>query len=641
MTEQSHPSPRPALVAGLVGAVVLAVLLVAVAGAKPFEVVGAADPGVVVRLAIALTRVVADLSGTLTIGYLAFALFFTQPQRNGLMSPRAYRAVIPAGRWAIAWALSALAMVPLSVFGLTGEPVGRVLANFGGPLRALGAPKSWLIAAVLALGVVIGTRIIVRWRAVAVVLMTGVAALLPPLSTGHSAADVDHDWGTTALLIHVPAAALWLGTLVPLIGELRRGSTDVAVLARRQARMGLACAGGVVASGLISAAVLIRDPADLVRTQYGATVLAVAAATVAVIVLLARRPSTPTVGHLLARTALLLLIVGASASTAELAPPSLGLHTETIYQTLIGFDLHGAPTALRLALDWRIDVLFAPLCVVLASVYLLGLRRASAAGLSWPRSRTVSWLAGCALLLIATSSGLGRYEPAMFSVHMASHMLISMFVPLLLVQGAPLTLAAAVLRPAADDAPYGPREWIQAAGSSAIARTLTNPFSALILFTGAPLLLYFTPLYDAAARYHWAHLLLDIVFLLIGYVFVWTVVGVDPIPRPLPNLARLGLLLASAPVCTVFGALVFTTTRVIGNGVSSAAMYSALGLPWVSSLLADQRIAGVIALVAGDGMVFAAVLVLLVRWSRVDSDSAEADIANPASLLAERIQQRL
>ena len=38
----------------------------------------------------------------------------------------------------------------------------------------------------------------------------------------------------------------------------------------------------------------------------------------------------------------------------------------------------------------------------------------------------VAWLLGCLVLLFATSSGLGRYMPAMFSMHMAAHMLLSM-----------------------------------------------------------------------------------------------------------------------------------------------------------------------------------------------------------------------
>lgn len=50
-------------------------------------------------------------------------------------------------------------------------------------------------------------------------------------------------------------------------------------------------------------------------------------------------------------------------------------------------------------------------------------------------------MSGCAVLLIATSSGVGKYAPAVFSVHMGAHMALSMLGPVLLVLGAPITLA--------------------------------------------------------------------------------------------------------------------------------------------------------------------------------------------------------
>ena len=69
----------------------------------------------------------------------------------------------------------------------------------------------------------------------------------------------------------------------------------------------------------------------------------------------------------------------------------------------------------------------------------------------------------------ATSSGLGRYGPAMFSVHMIAHMMLSMMIPVLLVLGGPVTLALRALPPAGRGNPPGPREWIQAAIHSAPA----------------------------------------------------------------------------------------------------------------------------------------------------------------------------
>ena len=78
-------------------------------------------------------------------------------------------------------------------------------------------------------------------------------------------------------------------------------------------------------------------------------------------------------------------------------------------------------------------------------LYLLAVRRLHRRGDSWPPGRTVAWLAGCAMVLFATSSGLGRYAEAQFSIHMIAHMLLGMIAPILLVLGGPVTLALRVL----------------------------------------------------------------------------------------------------------------------------------------------------------------------------------------------------
>jgi putative copper resistance protein D len=106
--------------------------------------------------------------------------------------------------------------------------------------------------------------------------------------------------------------------------------------------------------------------------------------------------------------------------------------------------------------------------------------------------------------------------------------------------------------------------------------------------------------------------------LVIGYLFAWTVIGIDPLPRPLPSLARLGLLLAAMPCDIVFGAALINTRTVIGNGPSAANMYSALALPWVPSPLTDQHTAGLIALAVGEVSLLLAIAALIARWHHLD-----------------------
>jgi putative copper resistance protein D len=240
---------------------------------------------------------------------------------------------------------------------------------------------------------------------------------------------------------------------------------------------------------------------------------------------------------------------------------------------------------------------------------------------------------GCGVVLVATSSGIGRYEPASFSAHMTSQMLLATVAPLLLALGGPITLARAAARPSPPGLP-GAHDWIGLVDDSALMRAMTHPIVALGVFAGSPFLVYFGGIFDEAARFHWAHLALDGFFLAVGYVFAWTVVGVDPLPRSLIPLGRLGVLLIAAPFCAVFAALVMTTHRVLGNGLSAGNMYSSLLLSWHPNLLDDQRLGGIVALIASDGTLFAALVVLLVRsrgdrdaWWDIDADGGLSSIA--------------
>ena len=204
----------------------------------------------------------------------------------------------------------------------------------------------------------------------------------------------------------------------------------------------------------------------------------------------------------------------------------------------IGYDLAGPPTVARVLFDWRFDLIFGTAAIVFAVVYLPecdGYGAAATPGRPAGHSR---WLCGCAMLLIATSSGLGRYMPAMFCMHMIAHMLLSMLVPILLVLGAPMTLALRALPAAGRGDPPGPREWLLAALHSRFSRFFTNPIVATVMFVAGFYGLYFSGLFDAAVDKHGAHVAMNVHFLLSGYLFYWVVIGIDPTPRPIPPSAR-------------------------------------------------------------------------------------------------------
>jgi cytochrome c oxidase assembly factor CtaG len=326
-------------------------------------------------------------------------------------------------------------------------------------------------------------------------------------------------------------------------------------------------------------------------------------------------------GNLLVRLAAVEVLVmfatiGIAVALARTPPPPLQYLPGQV-ELELGYPIGAPPTLLNLLTAWRFDLIFGTLAIVLAVLYLLGVRKLLARGDDWPMGRVVAWLAGCAVLLFATSSGIGRYAPAMFSVHMETHMMLSMLAPVLLVLGGPVTLALRALPVAGKDGIPGPREWLLALVRSPLSKFLTNPIVALVLFVGSFYLLYFSGLFDWALDKHWAHLLMNAHFLLVGYIFYWPVIGIDPSPRRMPHIARLGMVFASLPFHAFFGVILMSMQTVIGER-----FYQLLALPWNADLLSDQRLGGGIAWAAGELPLLIVLVALLVQWARADDREA-------------------
>jgi putative copper resistance protein D len=285
---------------------------------------------------------------------------------------------------------------------------------------------------------------------------------------------------------------------------------------------------------------------------------------------------------------------------------------------LLGYELPGAPSPLRMLTFWRFDTFLSVGGLLLAALYLAGVVRLRRRGDPWPAGRSVAWLAGCAALVFATSSGVRAYGSAMFSIHMVEHTALNMFVPVLLVLGAPITLALRVLPSAAPGAPPGPREWIVRAVHSPFTRFLSNPITAFVLFVGSLYAVYFTPLFDTLVRYHWGHDVMSLHFLLTGYLFYWAIIGVDPGPRRLPFIGRLALLFATMPFHALFGIAMMTKPSAVGGDY-----YSTMALPWIPSLTTDQHLGGAIAWGASEVPVVIVVIALVTQWARQDRHTSE------------------
>jgi cytochrome c oxidase assembly factor CtaG len=403
---------------------------------------------------------------------------------------------------------------------------------------------------------------------------------------------------------------------------------------------------------VLNALVRVQLP-DLVRTSYGwllvAKVLALSLLGVlgwrqrrVSLTALAADPGArrPLIRLALTEAALFGVTFGIAVGLGRTPPPPEP-KIPSATEVAIGYDFAGPPTVARVLFDWRFDLLFGTAAIIGALVYLAGMWRLRRRGDAWPAGRTVAWLLGCAVLLFTTSSGLGRYMPAMFSMHMIAHMLLSMLVPVLLVLGAPVTLALRALPTAGRGSPPGPREWLLAALHSRVSQFLTHPIVATVLFVAGFYGLYFGGLFDAAVSNHAAHILMNVHFLLSGYLFYWVVIGVDPTPRPVPHLVKIGMVFASLPLHAFFGVVMMGMDTVLGES-----FYRSLQLPWHTDLIGDQHLGGAIAWAAGEVPLVIVMLALLIQWRRSDQRTAkrldraadrddDADLAAYNAMLAE------
>jgi putative membrane protein len=158
----------------------------------------------------------------------------------------------------------------------------------------------------------------------------------------------------------------------------------------------------------------------------------------------------------------------------------------------------------------------------------------------WPWWRTLLFLTGCCLLGYALTPESLPWPAGDFRGHLLQHLLIGMFAPLCLVLGAPVTLLLRTL-------PHRAGRAVGRLLRSRLVHAVANPIVALTLNLGGLAVLYFTPLYSATTSNGTVHLLVQVHFLVAGYLFAWAVAGPDPAPgRPgVPaRLVMLGVAIA-------------------------------------------------------------------------------------------------
>lgn len=264
---------------------------------------------------------------------------------------------------------------------------------------------------------------------------------------------------------------------------------------------------------------------------------------------------------------------------------------------------------------WSIQPLPFILTVWIAGLYLYGVSVLHRRGDRWPVGRTIAFVPiGMGSFFFATSSGMATYDTTLLSVHMVQHMLLSMLVPMAMALGAPVTLALRTLRPA-------PRRWLLVVLHSRVARVLTFPPLTFLLYVTSPWQLYFTDWYPATLHSAYLHEMNHVHLVLVGCLFFWPIIGVDPVPGKVAYPFRMLLVVLTLPFHAFLGVTIMGQEELIA-GSYYAGLQDGPMAGWLPDPADDQHLAGGILWGSGDLVALALFGVLFVQWVR--SSMAEA-----------------
>ena len=620
-------SPRALRAAGpvILAVSALVVLIWALAfggGAAPLAI---GDPGPVARWGLPTVKLVVNLSAAGMVGALVTALYALRA------GEREFDVALDVASISAAIFTVSAAVTGFLTFVDAFNPAIDAGPEFGTQLGRFvietEVGRTWLITTVAGAALTVLTFAVRSWTATVFVAILAAASLVPMGTQGHSGEEAFHHEAMTALILHIIAAAVWLGGLILLVVVRPLLDRDrLATVVARYSSIAIAAFVVVAVSGTVRAAIGLQNW-DALLSPYGAILCVKIVALIALGVFGAWY-RTRLIGRLpgdAASRAFWTLIVfelvlmgaasGAAAGLARTPPPGSSAlpGSPTPAEVLTGAPLPPELTPLGWLTSWNIDLLWAVAAGFGVFFYAMGVWRLRRRGDAWPIYRTVLWMIGLALLVWVTGGAINVYQDYLFSVHMVGHMLLTMAVPLMLVAGAPVTLAARAIRKR-EDGTRGGREWILWAVHSPVARVLTNPFVAAGLFIGSLWVFYYTDLFRWSLYDHLGHEWMVAHFLITGYLFVLTLIGIDPVPYRLPYPGRLLLLIGVMAMHAFFGIAIM-----MQEGLMIAEWFGSMGRTWGATPLEDQYVGGGVAWSIGEIPTLILAIIVAIQWSRSDA----------------------
>ena len=631
MTPFSNRSVAASLVAscGLLVAIILGLAIGG--GADPLQF---SDPGPIIRYGTPIAKGLMNLSMAIAIGSLVLAAFAAN-DKSVVLRKLLNLAAVSAAIWAVVGSVHFL----LSFISVSG-------ASFS--LQASFSQGLLVYATEIELGISLALNLLAALAIATLALMVssltgtlltaalGLASLIPIALIGHASGTKDHSLAVNSLGMHLVGIVIWVGGLIALYAIRPELKGSAKPMAQRFSSLALVSFVLVGISGIGSTYVRIPDIQSL-ASPYGLLL----AIKVSFLIGLGVFGAVYRKGILekidqkgsffklaLLEISIMGLAIGTGTALARTAPPvdQGAFITPTPAQLLTGEYLPPELTLETFFTVSKVDILWLVIAIWAMGAYLVGVRVLKNRGDSWPVARTASWLLGMALLIFTTSGSLNAYQEYLFSVHMIAHMSLTMAIPVLLVPGAPVTLLMRAVQKRSDES-KGVREWVLWAVHTKPAMFIAHPGFAAVNFAASLVIFYFTPIFDWATREHIGHQWMIVHFLITGYLFVQSLIGIDPGPARVSYPFRLVTLIAVMAFHAFFGVALMT-----GSGLLLPDWFGAMGRTWGLSPLEDQQQGGAIAWGIGELPTIALAIIVSWQWFKSDRrDSVRLDRASNRS----------
>lgn len=256
--------------------------------------------------------------------------------------------------------------------------------------------------------------------------------------------------------------------------------------------------------------------------------------------------------------------------------------------------------------QWQFAPIVTAFVAVFAALYLWGVVRVARRhpNRPWPLWRAGMFLAGLAVVVMATESGIGAYDDVLFWDHMIQHLLLIMVAPPLLVVGQPVTLLMHASRNPL-------HTWVKRLLRSRVISALTWPVFGVVAYTVTIVGTHLTGFMNLVMENSNVHDAEHALFLVVGYLYFLPLIGHEPIRWKVSYPVRLFLLFMAMPVDAFTGVVLGSEGSVPWSAMASAPRPS-----WAPSAVDDLHTGGAVMWVGGAAIMFVLIMFVFLAWSR-------------------------